>query len=79
MLKTRLLFFKNLPTSRANNSRILRIKNARFSMNLLLYEDKHVKRFSNLHYSNFNQATTNGSSNLRAFCLVQTTSLGRVL
>ena len=51
MLKSRLLF-KKFQTSRANNSRILRIKNAKFSL-MFLYEHKHRGSFSNLLYYTF--------------------------
>ena len=49
MLKAAYLF-KKIKTSRVNNSRILRIKNANISGHLLfLYEHEHIGRFSSLH------------------------------
>ena len=46
-------FLRTLRTSRANNSRILRIKNMKLFRVLFLYKHKHTGRFSNLHYCTF--------------------------
>ena len=48
-------FLKNLQTSRENNSRILRF-NANFQ-GIVFYENKHLERFSNLHYCTFRKMT----------------------
>ena len=45
-------FLRNLQTSLANNSRILRIKNSKFS-GYCSYEHNHLGRFSNLHQCTF--------------------------
>ena len=51
-LKKLAYFLKNLQTSRTNNSKVLRNKNANFSG--YLYERKNIGRFSNLHKRTFN-------------------------
>ena len=44
-------FLRNLQTSRVNNSRILRIKNAKFSG--YCFEHEQIVGSSNLHYCTF--------------------------
>ena len=46
--------FKNLQTSRADNSRILWVKKYEIFKVLFLYEHKYIGRFSNLHQCTFN-------------------------